>query len=985
MKAIRALAFALAAAAAMGVVAAERRVALLIGNNAYNASPLQNAVNDARDLGAALRNLGFTTVVRENATRREMIEAIREFGDTIAGADAALFFYSGHALQFKDRNFLVPVDSEMRSEEDIALFSLDVAAVFDRMERARTARNILILDACRDNPFAGTFKMSTAGLATASAPSGTLIAYATAPGALASDGGFGRNGVYTKHILQNINAPRLPVELMFKKVREGVEKETLRRQTPWDASSLKGDFSFSNADRSAAAPLAVAGPSVDVQLQIEREFWVSARDSNQRAELLAYLQEYPEGKFVVLAKLRLQKLGGVPEDVVRTRGLSPASMPAAVSALPAIASIATLAPLAMQATPLMQVAAPAAPAVPPAAPAPSVEDLFRQAQIADMQLSPDGKRLAALSPVAGRQNLVVMDIATRVPNAVTAFAQRDVVVFRWVNDRRLILQTGSLAERMTDLSGAGMVAIDADGKEPRPLTGPQGTWLALVRTLPGDTDDIIVQQFVFRPGTVEPVTGGVYRMNTRNGRMVSLGSGRPEANGREAWVVDNDGVARAFAIKRRGATAIYYRAAASAPWRKLDEYTDSEPGWAPIAIAEDGKALYVTSWKDRDKAALRLLDPDAPGPGRIIASHPYVDVQRVVLDYGKPVGISYEGDRLAFAWFDEELERIQSTVDTALPRAVNELGWSRERTRVLVKSFSDVSPGTFYLFDRATGKIEWLAERSPWIKPEAMSPTRAVRYRARDGMDIPAYLTLPRNGAGKRHPMVVLVHRGPWTEGASWRFDAEVQHLASRGYAVLQPNYRGTLRYGWKHYRASFRQWGRAMQDDVADGAAWAIAQGHADKDRICIAGSGYGGYSALMGVVATPDLFKCAVSQGAVTDIAALFDIGAQQAALADYMQFSARETIGDPDREADYLNAVSPLRQAAKIRAPVLMAYGAEDTRVPPAQGERLRAELEKDGRKNVWIVIPGEDNAFRAPANQARYYKAVEQFLGESIGSR
>ena len=983
MKALRALALAvavaLAALAAMGAAAAERRVALLIGNNAYTASPLQNAVNDARDLASTLRNLGFTTVVRENATRREMIEAIREFGDSIAGADAAVFFYSGHALQFKDRNFLVPIDSEMRAEEDIALFSLDISVVFDRMERARTARNIIILDACRDNPFAGTFKMSNTGLATASAPSGTLIAYATAPGSLASDGGFGRNGVYTKHILQNIGTPSMPVELMFKKVREGVEKETLRRQTPWDASSLKGDFYFNAGDRAAAPAAPVpAGPSVDVQLQIEREFWVSARDSNQREELLAYLQNYPEGKFVVLAKLRLQKLGGVPEDMVRTRGLSIVAAPAAVLAMPAIAGIATVPPLAMQAMPMMQVTAPAA------APVPSVEDFFRQPQIADIQLSPDGTRFAALAPVAGRQNLVVMDVAARAPKAVTAFTQRDVVLFHWVNDRRLVMLTGSIAEKAVDAVGGGLVAIDADGKEPRTLSGTPGVYLSLIRTLPGDTDDVIVQQFVYRSSLSDPLTGGIYRMNTRTGRMVSLASGRPEANGREQWVVDNDGVARAYAIKRRGATAIYYRAGAASPWRKLDEFGEAEPGWTPIAIAEDGRSLYATSWKDRDKAALRLVDPDVPGPGRMIASHPYVDVQRVVLDYGKPVGISYDGDRPGFAWFDEELERIQGTVDNALPRATNVLNWSRERTRVLVKSSSDVSPGAFYLFDRGTGRIEWLADRNPWIRAEAMAQTRAVRYRARDGIDIPAYLTLPRGGAGKRHPLVVLVHGGPWTAGASWRFDPEVQHLASRGYAVLQPNFRGTLRYGWRHYTSSFRQWGRAMQDDVADGAAWAIAQGHADKDRICIAGAGYGGYSALMGVVAAPEIFKCAVSQGAITDIASLFDLNAQQAAMHDYMQFSARETIGDPDRDADYLKEVSPLRQAAKIRAPVLMAYGAEDTRVPPAQGERLRAELDRAGRKNVWIVMAGEENGFRTPANQARYYRAVEQFLQESIGS-
>ncbi len=181
-------------------VHAAERVALLIGNNAYATVPLRNAVNDAKDLGETLKELGFKVIVRENAGRKDMIDAIREFGAALDGAKAALFFYAGHAMQFKDRNYLVPVDATMGSEEDVTFFSVEIAQVFDRMEKARTQYNFIILDACRDNPFAGTFKLSTAGLAQINAPSGTLIAYATSPGSVAADG-FGRNGIYTKNIL----------------------------------------------------------------------------------------------------------------------------------------------------------------------------------------------------------------------------------------------------------------------------------------------------------------------------------------------------------------------------------------------------------------------------------------------------------------------------------------------------------------------------------------------------------------------------------------------------------------------------------------------------------------------------------------------------------------------------------------------------------------------------------------------------------------
>jgi hypothetical protein len=291
-------------------LAANERVALLIGNNQYASSPLRNAVNDARDLGDALKELGFKVIVRENTSRKEMIEAIREFGNALEGSQSALFFYAGHAMQFKDRNYLIPIDAAMGSEDDVTFFSVEVGQVFDRMDRARTRFNFLILDACRDNPFASSFKVSAAGLAQMSAPQGTIISYATAPGAVAQDG-FGRNGTFTKYLLKHIRSPDVPVEIMFKRVREDVVQETRRQQSPWDSSSLKGDFSFNTTGKtlaSAALSAPAAGPSTDAQLAIEREFWISVRDSNRADDIQAYLDKYPGGQFSALARNRLEAL-----------------------------------------------------------------------------------------------------------------------------------------------------------------------------------------------------------------------------------------------------------------------------------------------------------------------------------------------------------------------------------------------------------------------------------------------------------------------------------------------------------------------------------------------------------------------------------------------------------------------------------------------------------------------------------------------------
>ena len=211
------------------------RHALVIGNNAYPSSELLSAVNDARDVAATLRSSGYDVLLRENVTREALFQAIREFGGKLRDGDVAVFYYAGHAIQVRDRNFLIPVDARVKQEDDISFYSLDLAEVLQRMDRIRTRANILILDACRDNPFASTVRFSSVGLAQMSAPSGTLIAYATAPGQVAREGS-GRNGVYTKHLLRHMSNPGQPVELTLRRVREGVMAETRGAQVPWDSS-----------------------------------------------------------------------------------------------------------------------------------------------------------------------------------------------------------------------------------------------------------------------------------------------------------------------------------------------------------------------------------------------------------------------------------------------------------------------------------------------------------------------------------------------------------------------------------------------------------------------------------------------------------------------------------------------------------------------------------------------------------------------------
>ena len=620
---------------------------------------------------------------------------------------------------------------------------------------------------------------------------------------------------------------------------------------------------------------------------------------------------------------------------------------------------------------------------------PSVETLFKPPQFALMRISPDGASIAALAPVAGRQNLVILDTKTHKPTPVTGFTDRDVVDLRWVNSKRLLVQTGSIGTRVFDYKGGGLFAIDKDGSEGRMISeggaDEQSSSGALkplipVRGLPGDSDDLIAQEIIPRIDGTHP--GELVRVNTRTGRRTNVGFPKADSGEGESWVADDKGVGRVQVVDSQGKVRIYYRANADAPWQKLDEYPELSSGWYPVAVADDDKTLIVVDRHNRDKAAIARYDPATKTFGEVLAEHPQVDLSNLIRDQGRVVGVAYEADRGGSAYFEEDLAKIKSAIDRALPNTVNGMNWSRDRSLILVTAYSDVNPGSYYLLDMKAGKMEWLVDRKPWIKPKEMAPMQPVRYTARDGLPIPAYLTLPKDSNGKNLPLVMVIHGGPWVDGDEWGFDPEAQFLATRGYAVLQPNFRGTTHYGWKHLEASFGQWGLAMQDDITDGVKWAVEQGIADPKRVCIYGASYGGYATMMGLAKTPELYRCGVNYVGVTDVNLYLTATWTDYSQSDAAQYAIKGMVGDASKDAEKIKAVSPVALASRIKAPVLMAYGAADVRVPIEHGQRMRSALESAGNKPIWIVADGEGHGFREMANQKMFYEAMEKFLAENL---
>jgi hypothetical protein len=317
-----------------------RRVALVIGNNAYDSAPLLNSVNDARAMAEALRAAGFTVLLHTDVDQRQMQLALREFGDRLKlSAGTGLFYYAGHGMQIKGRNYLIPVRSHIEHEDEVAYSALDAQAVLDKMESAGNGTNIVILDACRNNPFARSFRSAQQGLAQMDAPVGTLVAFATAPGAVAIDSQAGlRNGLYTTHLLDALRRPGLKVEDVFKLVRQGVLRASGNKQMPWEASALVGDFYFlppaagAGPAALAAAPPAPPAPAIDPQAAIDDALWAAVKDSRSSAELFAYLNRYPNGKHAREARRRLLDLAGPGAAPAQAATFAPGGGGAAVAA-----------------------------------------------------------------------------------------------------------------------------------------------------------------------------------------------------------------------------------------------------------------------------------------------------------------------------------------------------------------------------------------------------------------------------------------------------------------------------------------------------------------------------------------------------------------------------------------------------------------------------------------------------------------------------
>jgi len=637
-------------------------------------------------------------------------------------------------------------------------------------------------------------------------------------------------------------------------------------------------------------------------------------------------------------------------------------------------------------------AAPAEPAPPP------IETFFHQTSLTGAELSPNGHYAALrIANTDSRAVLVVLDLDTMTPTPVASFSDRDIGRFRWVNDERLIFNLAEFNVAQADMRGApGLFAVNRDGSKFRQLVeshrhfirGPGEAELLPWNTylLEGvgkqDTNDVFIIKYTGFGKHVDTSTE-LQRLDTLNGHTETLDT--PLHSMR--WLIDLDGTPRITETAEGKMLAVHYNDPATGKWRKLAEFEAlSDKGLIPINYGPD-KTLYVTSNNGKDKEAIYRYDLEhnqlVPTP--VVSSDSYDIKGRLLFDQKKLLGVRYSIDAEVTQWFDRNLAAAQKDVDALLPNTTNDLLPSQrsETASLIVNAYSDVQPGTYYIYNMSTKKLTKLGSTLPGVNPKLMAFKDMVHYKARDGLDIPAYLTLPTGPVKKNLPMVVLVHGGPWARGGGWYWDPQAQFLASRGYAVLEPEFRGSTGFGMKHFKAGWKQWGLGMQNDVADGTRWAIGEGIADPKRICIAGASYGGYAALMGLINDSDLYRCGFEWAGVTDISLMYNVSWSDSSDI-YKEYGMPILIGDPEKDAAQFKATSPLEQAARIKQPLLLAYGGYDERVPLVHGEKLYDAV-KAGNPNVeWVVYKEEGHGWASIKNQVDFWGRVEKFLARNIGT-
>jgi dipeptidyl aminopeptidase/acylaminoacyl peptidase len=601
----------------------------------------------------------------------------------------------------------------------------------------------------------------------------------------------------------------------------------------------------------------------------------------------------------------------------------------------------------------------------------AVEDFFRNPEKVNFNLSPDGKHYAYMAPYMKRLNVFVQEIGK--PDAVrlTSDTARSIAGFLWGNDNRILYLKDTGGDENFKLFG-----VDINGGNLKGLTDFEKVRTMIIDDLPDIDEYVIVGLNKRNPQVFDP-----YRLNINTGELTMLAENPGNIT---SWITDHEGKLRlALAISDGVNNSLLYRKTEKDQFKTILT-TSYKETMTPAFFTFDNKNIFAISNLGRDKTAIVEYNLENAKEEKVLYENPQYDVDQ--LNYSRPRKIvtsaRYTSWKRERHFFDTEFEKL--IVDLKAKLGDIEFGITSsskaEDVRIVLAS-SDKSSGTYYLYDQKTGKLEKIADEAPWLDANEMASMVPIEYKSRDGLTINGYLTLPKGYTidnARKMPVVVNPHGGPWYRD-QWGFNPEIQFLANRGYTILQVNFRGSTGYGKEFWQASFKQWGKAMQNDITDGVNWLIDKGIADKNKIGIYGGSYGGYATLSGVAFTPDLYAAAVDYVGVSN---LFTFMKTIPPYWKPMLEMMYEMIGNPVKDSILLHEASPVFYANNIKTPLFVAQGANDPRVNINESNQMVKALKDRGVTVEYMVKENEGHGFYNQENRFDFYNAMEKFFAKYL---
>lgn len=617
-----------------------------------------------------------------------------------------------------------------------------------------------------------------------------------------------------------------------------------------------------------------------------------------------------------------------------------------------------------------------------------VEDFFKPPTRAAATLSPDGTKLAFLAPWQNRLNVWIEDLdsseSPAEPRCVTTDANRSVFHYEWTDDPRwlIYLQDTNGDENWhvfrVDLDDPGAAAVD--------LTPFPGAMALPVREVKDGKTGVMVNNR-------EPTLLDLHELDIVTGELTLIAENPGQVNN---WLNNDKGDVLATSLTPEGHLELSRWDGESLSHVATFDGSDYPVGIDPMVITPDGTGVWMGSNRDTDRTRLVHVDLTT-GEETEVDSHPEFDVDpRSTVSPMMPapliqhrrtgalLAVRYLGERQVIRPLDPDFAEVLARLESLSVGDIARLSSDEAGRRWVVGFNDDRDPGATYLYDHSSGQSRLLYRPLPHLAPESLAPMRPVTIPSRDGLALHSYLTLPVGVEPDKLPLVLVVHGGPWYRD-SWGFDAGVQMLANRGYAVLQVNFRGSTGYGKAFLKAAIGEFAGKMHDDLIDGVNWAVEQGYADPDRVAIFGGSYGGYATLVGVTVTPDVFAAAIDYVGISDLANF--MRTLPPIARPHLANNWHAYVGDPD-DPDQLADMrkrSPITMVDQIRTPLLVIQGANDVRVVQAESDNLVNALRDRGAEVDYLVQSTEGHGAVNPETVIEMYQKVSEFLAHHLGGR